>query len=386
MIATARTWFESQYDRLRTLVTLVRPYTGRLFWMSIILLGMWIFLHFYRADNLDFGSHTFWDWLELALVPLALVLAGHRLLSVQKQTELEIAERAREVDREVAERARDADRQMALERQEQITLESYLDRMKELLLDRDLGPNAKPEVKNLARAWTLNVLRELSSKRNRQILRFLQEANLVGTEQGVDLSGADLSGADLSGAYLSGTDLSGTSLSRANLRRANLSGANLSKATLFGVDLSGADLSRANLKAALLFQANLRQAVLNRAILRRTDMCGADLSGASLHEADLLDANLSGADLKGVIGATKDQVNRATLSDETVMPHGRSYLQWKQDTAPMAAQRAEVVTEPDIPFPTDDLEWLSEPQADVDDILLDETAESGGYTQADAAG
>jgi uncharacterized protein YjbI with pentapeptide repeats len=384
-MATLRGWIQFASEKGKRLAATVRPYVR---WHSILaaLAILWILWHFHVTGRMNVGTKTLWDWLDLMVVPLALALAGFWFSRIQKRTELEIAEKARELDREIAERAREADRQMALERQAQITLESYLDRMKELLLDRDLGTNAKPGVNTLARAWTLNVLRELSSKRSRQVLRFLQESNLVGTEQGIDLSGADLSGADLRGADLRGADLSGTNLSSANLRRAILSGANLSGATLLGTDLSGAYLSRANLKAASLFQANLRQAVLSQAILRRTDMSGADLSEAILHEADLLDANLSGADLKGAISATKDQLNRATLSDETVLPHGRSYLQWKQDTAPMAAQQAEVVTEPDIPFPPDDFEWLAEPQADVGDMPLDETAESGDYTQADAAG
>jgi hypothetical protein len=71
-------------------------------------------------------------WMELLLVPAALGAAGFWFARVQKQTELEIAERERTSDREIA-----------LERQQQQTLENYLDRMKELLLDRNLGPDSQ---------------------------------------------------------------------------------------------------------------------------------------------------------------------------------------------------------------------------------------------------
>ena len=130
--------------------------------LILLLLFARILLKTYQANNFGFASRTFWDWMELLIVPLALAAAGFWFTYVQKQTELEIAEKARETDREIA-----------LERQRQQTLENYLDRMKELILDRGLGPDAQPEVKRLARTLTLNVLRELKAERNGQVIQFL---------------------------------------------------------------------------------------------------------------------------------------------------------------------------------------------------------------------
>ena len=58
---------------------------------------------------------TLWEWLDLLIVPLA-VAAGAALIStVQKRTELDIAEKARQEDRRNAEKARDKDREIAEE-------------------------------------------------------------------------------------------------------------------------------------------------------------------------------------------------------------------------------------------------------------------------------
>lgn len=249
----------------------------------MILFG-WVLWETYQANNFGFASKTFWDWMELFLVPAALAAAGLWFSHVQKQTELVIAEKERETDREIA-----------LERQQQQTLEHYLDRMKELLLDRELGPEAKPEVKRLARTWTLNVLRELTAKRNKQVVQFLQESELVGRKAIVDLREADLAEVDL--------------------RKANLSGVNLSSVNLSNADLSNADLSNAKLQRANLHKANLRWAVLEWM---------TNLSNANLHETDLSNANLHTAIV------SNEQLSQAILSDETIMPDGSTYQEWQQ--------------------------------------------------------
>jgi uncharacterized protein YjbI with pentapeptide repeats len=311
------------------------------------------------SDRLGFASNTFWDWMDLLLIPAALAGAGAWFAYVQKRTELEIAEKAREEDRKLAEQTRALDREIALERQQQQTLENFLDRMKELLLDRNLGPEATPEVKRLARTWTLNVLRELPAERNKQVIRFLQESQLLGHEAGVDLIKADLREADLREADLRETDLreadlreadlSKAILHRTNLKEAKLSGinlseANLTEADLSNADLSGADLSRAFLVSTKLSGANLSETDLSDAVLLEAKLFGGNLTKADLTRADLrkavvygtrmIDANLSGATLRGAAmfwdRDIQEQFSQVILSSKTIMPDGSMYPEWKR--------------------------------------------------------
>jgi uncharacterized protein YjbI with pentapeptide repeats len=124
------------------------------------------------------------DWLELLIVPFALVVAEQR--------------------------AQDE------------ALQAYLDQMSSLLLEKDLRTSEEDsEVRTLARARTLTVLGRLDPSRKTAVMQFLVEAKLVqrveGTGPIIRLGGADLSFADLSDVDLSGAHLRGAKLSRADL-------------------------------------------------------------------------------------------------------------------------------------------------------------------------
>lgn len=217
------------------------------------------------------GDKKLWDYLQLLIVPIFLAAGAFYLEEQANQRQQRIAD----------------------DRARQETLNKYFDAMTDLLFEQKLRA-AKPEseARTVARARTLTTLRELDSGRKGQLLRFLQEAKLIGGDEPViDLSDADLSDADLSDADLSGADLSG-----AILLNADLSNADLSNAILVNAELRFADLSGANLNDADLLNANLSD---------------ADLSGANLNDADLSYIDLRGADLKDA------------LFCKTKMPHGK---------------------------------------------------------------
>jgi uncharacterized protein YjbI with pentapeptide repeats len=276
----------------------------------------------YQVASLPSGADpmTIGDATELLLVPFTLAVVAYVFSAYQRRQ-----------DRKIAEQEHTTEREIAQERNEEAELQTYFDRMSELMLTHDLRPPSssnegedeeQPDetkatalhnstASTIARARTLAVLRSVkSSDRKGSIVRFLYESGLIHKEGTVvDLRGADLSGADLELAKLRGTSLSG-----ANLRGANLSWANLSWANLFGVDLDRADLELAKLRGASLGGANLRGA----------DLFGADLSGASLGGAKLCGANLRGADL------SRADLSRADLSRADL--HGAKYN--KETTPP----------------------------------------------------
>jgi uncharacterized protein YjbI with pentapeptide repeats len=265
-------------------------------------------------------TKTLWDWMQLLIVPVVLASGAFLFNFTSSRNEQKIAQQ----------RDKNA-QQIALDNQRETLLQTYLDRMAELLLHhalRHTEPHA--EVRYIARARTLTVLSRLDSRRKGSLIKFLYESNLIEV---INLSGADLSGAelseaklhranlseanlsraiidlaDLSEANLSGANLSEVNLASTNLEEANLSGANLHRANIKDATLTKANLSWANLSGALLnatnlsdasfHKADLRKAHMEKAILRNAALRRADLREANLREADLSNADLTEADLR----------------------------------------------------------------------------------------
>jgi len=244
----------------------------------------------YRLSWTGFLTKTLWDWLQLLIIPVVLAIAGFWLSQIQKRREERITQGQKEVEQEVA-----------TDNQRESLLQAYIDKMSELLVEKQLHKSApENELREIARVRTLTVLSRLDGPRKRSVLQFLHEASLIDKDKHIiDLRGADLRGAKLSGVNLCGTDLSGAYLGSVDLSRATLDGATLSEEDLHHANLRGATLNGANLRGATLSGANLRGATLCGADLREADLRRANLSQADLSQANLSEANLSGATLDG---------------------------------------------------------------------------------------
>jgi hypothetical protein len=102
----------------------------------------------------EFGGKTVWDWMQLLIVPLALVLIGFAL-SMQQDA------RQQAIEAQRAERERDLEEQRA----QDAAVQAYLDQMSTLLLERDLSDK---KVQILLRARTLAVLEGLDPSRKKR--------------------------------------------------------------------------------------------------------------------------------------------------------------------------------------------------------------------------
>jgi hypothetical protein len=291
-----------------------------------------------KAVITSLQTKTFWDWLDLLLLPLVLASGLLLLITSRQQIERQRSEEDALVEREIAS-----------DQQKEEAIQAYFDRIADLLLKDKLSKYSPEEVKTVARIRTLTVLRGLDPKRKGRILMFLKDSGLIDREAVIDLCGADLSGisaafaslgrvnigdANLSGADLQGAGLGKSYLSGTNLRGANLAGANLAGADLFEADLSGANLSGAKLNGANLNGANLRGCRLNEANLSDADLSGVNLSvgdliranlrGAKLEGARLTGADLSQADLSGT-QLTKTELEKAKSIDGATLPDGTKH-------------------------------------------------------------
>lgn len=273
---------------------------------------------------------TFWDWMELAIIPI--VIAGG-LWWLNKQE-------------------RESEQKIAADRLKEQALQAYFDRMVQLLKEL-LKSKEEAGVRVLARAQTLTALHELDENRKGTLLRFLNEATLIKRYESyeeyeealqmvppssfeefliknlaiINLSQADLSFAHLVGASLVLANLGNanfykanlieTNLTLVNLYKSNLQEANLSNSTLLVAHLYKANLYRANLTKAKLLAANLYEANLQEANLSEADLSEADLQKVNLHRANLYKADLTGANLEGA-NLSKANLYGADLSEASV--------------------------------------------------------------------
>ena len=251
--------------------------------LTILTIVIALIIVSYRFDWTGFNGNnksgkTLWDWLQLLIIPFVLAVGGLWFSQVQKDREQKTAEQQAQTERQIAQ-----------DDQQEATLQEYINKMSELLLDRDLCKSTvKDEVRKVARVRTLTVLPRLNGKRKGLVLQFLYEAQLINKgNRIVDLTGADFVRV---GSRL---EISGP---------ANLSNADLTEARLTGANLLGADLRGADLTGVFLEWADLRLVCLEGANLLAVALPGADLSGANLTKAKVTEEQLKEAkSLQGAI-------------------------------------------------------------------------------------
>jgi hypothetical protein len=113
-------------------------------------------------------SKTLWDWLDLLIIPTVLAVGALLFNQSARRNETRIAEERRKEEARIAE-----------DRLQEAALQTYLDRMGELLMDRGLGRDGLEEVKDVAYARTQTALRSLNPERKSIIIRFLIDSGLV---------------------------------------------------------------------------------------------------------------------------------------------------------------------------------------------------------------
>lgn len=283
-------------------------------------------------QNADVGaSRTLWDWLELLLIPLTVLVAAWWLSKTRQATPASSSHGTGRSDGH-------AD---SLDgRYQESRLQAYFSRMGRLLIEHGLRDSKQgDEVRRIARAQTLTVLWGLNSERKGALTRFLHEAELiVNPDPVISLAGANLSGADLRGANLKDSNLRQAQLIKARLARAQLSKTDLAGADLEGADLRGAltaeghstaepwtppNLSNTNLSGVILREAclsgiDLTNAAMDGANLEKADLCEAVLSQCVLANANLSMARLRNTNLRQAVLA-RAQLRKADLSSAIVI-------------------------------------------------------------------
>jgi phage terminase small subunit len=214
----------------------------------------------YKA-NVPQLSKSLWDWLQLLVIPVVLAVAGFWFNKIQKDRDQQVEEALKESEVEAARALKLREEKAAKDRerleresrednQRENALQTYIDKMSELLLHEKLCDSENgDDVRNIARMRTMTVLTQLDARRIGYVFSFLRETGLNSTTSKYNK------------VSLNDADLHNVNWSQANLRNADLSGANLEEADLSHTYLSHADLSDTNLVKANLSHANLNIAL-----------------------------------------------------------------------------------------------------------------------------
>jgi cell division protein FtsB len=254
-----------------------------------------------KQSRWGFRGMTVRDWLQLLIVPLALVVIGF-LFSVQQDAR----------QQRIEDQRAKAERELAEQRAQDEALQAYLDQMGQLMLDRKLLETEQDDpVHTLAQARTSTVILRLDAEHNASVIRFLSDSGLAVSSEASPRLLRDIT------------------LSHATLSDINLSHIDLTVADLSGADLSGAVLDNANLTAAILSDANLSDAYLGEADLSGAYLRNANLREANLRNANLSDAYLRKANLSAAQSITSEELEQQAASLEgATMPNGQKYEDW----------------------------------------------------------
>jgi uncharacterized protein YjbI with pentapeptide repeats len=274
----------------------------------LVAFALFIFLG-YHWDWTGFPQKKLFDWIQILVIPVAVAVGTFVLNRTAKKRD-EAAERAQkdrdtaaqkaQEDRDTAAQKaqKDRDETISAQRTQDAALQTYLDRMSLMLVERPLL-TARPgePLSVVARALTLTILERLDGYRKRAVLEFLYEAGLINRDQPV---------IDLGDTYPRRADRAtiwGVTLGpEPGFQSAQLQAATLARSHLRAAHLRGAALQGANLQEAHLQGANLQEAHLERADLRGANLEGADLRGAYLQRAQVTDKQLG--DTLSLQGAT----------------------------------------------------------------------------------
>ena len=134
-----------------------------------------------------FRGMTLREWLQLLVVPFALVAISFLFTMQQDARQQQIEDQRAQAERELAE-----------QRAQDEALRAYLDQMSTLMLNRNLLESEPSDPTfALAQARTSTVILRLDGAHNKSVTRFLRDSGLADD---LLLGGIDLEGADLSAA------------------------------------------------------------------------------------------------------------------------------------------------------------------------------------------
>jgi len=253
-----------------------------------------------------FQKKSFWDWLQLLIVPLMLALGAFYLNSA----------------------ADFRDYQIAQERKQQEILTDYFSKMQGLIVETKKSkqtPGSKEsnseerlltEFRPTAQALTLSVLEQLDGERKGKVITYLAESQLITVDNNKPYPQPEINlyGANLKGMVLNDVDQVET----------------VDKKPL-GVVIDKADITNSNIKNVKLFEGSqLRESDFSEANLTDVYFTGADMQGAKFIKSQMTNVDLSNTNLTSAnfdnVETTKITISPETKLDDACVTKGEIVL------------------------------------------------------------
>ncbi|MCA2641355.1 MULTISPECIES: pentapeptide repeat-containing protein [unclassified Microcystis] len=252
--------------------------SGALISLPVIIISTWISNFKWSG----FQKKSFWDWLQLLIVPLILAFGAVYLNSVSET--------------------------IAKDGEQQELLKDYFSKMQTLIVEtkkskdsqpkivetkksvettksKDSQPNPDgapllPEFIPIAEALTFAVLDQLDGKRKGKVITYLADSKLIT---------ANIKDKDPKPVI----DLKNANLKKIKIDNLDMNGQLIDKDTIQGVIIRGADMTNANLEKVYLTYSDLTGSDLSNATLTTVDLTGAKMESVKLIKTDIKDITIS---------------------------------------------------------------------------------------------
>ncbi|MEM8862028.1 MAG: pentapeptide repeat-containing protein [Chloroflexota bacterium] len=224
---------------------------------------------------------TLWDWLELLIIPIAIASFSWF------QNEAENSKR-----RDQYEEAKRAE----IDRKRQEIFENYLTKINKLSRQEE-GKRTQSDLLD-ARIQTITTINQLDAMRNRLILKYLREYELLQVSD-TDSQKISLENADFSFAELDGVNFDTIYLRESIFDNASLNGATFNNCRLMGAKFNDAQLIKAHFNDARLDSAKFIRANLTGAYFVFADLIYTQFESSMLVEANLRDINAQHTNFRG---------------------------------------------------------------------------------------
>jgi uncharacterized protein YjbI with pentapeptide repeats len=294
---------------LKNIDNLVENISKILFFLLIFIISFLLWRVFVIISNFKwsgFQKKSFWDWLQLLIIPLMLALGAFYLNSA----------------------ADFRDYQIAQERKQQEILTDYFSKMQGLIVETKKSkqtPGSKEsnseerlltEFRPTAQALTLSVLEQLDGERKGKVITYLAESQLITVDNNKPYPQPEINlyGANLKGMVLNDVDQVET----------------VDKKPL-GVVIDKADITNSNIKNVKLFEGSqLRESDFSEANLTDVYFTGADMQGAKFIKSQMTNVDLSNTNLTSAnfdnVETTKITISPETKLDDACVTKGEIVL------------------------------------------------------------
>jgi uncharacterized protein YjbI with pentapeptide repeats len=296
-------WLESRDN-------LVENISKILFFLLIFIISFLLWRVFAIISNFKwsgFQKKSFWDWLQLLIIPLMLALGAFYLNSA----------------------ADFRDYQIAQEQKHQEILTDYFSKMQDLIVETKKSkqtPGSKEsnseerlllEFRPTAQALTLSVLEQLDGKRKGKVITYLAESQLITANNDNQSSLPEVENDNPSS--LPEIKLNGANLKEIVLKNVDLYSIIDMKnkdRIINGIKINNANMERANLSKVNLFKSDLMGSNLENATLQNVNFAGSTMKSSRFINGQITDVDFTGVNLSETI-FDNIKLENITISDKT---------------------------------------------------------------------